>query len=100
MALYLVHHSHTDETCPAKNPELVRIFAAHVNQANGDKYGVRILADFVNDPEHTVILVVEADSMDKVHNFVTPFINVGPTTIKEGYTCEQVAQQCLKANDS
>ena len=75
MALYLVHHSHTDETCPAKNPKLVRIFAAHVNQANGDKYGIKILADFVNDPEHTVILVVEADSIDKVHNFVTPFIN-------------------------
>ena len=95
MALYLVHHTHTEETCPLKHPEMVRQFSQHMAQANGDRYGVKIVADWVHDPEHTVILILEADDSEKVKNFIQPFLNVGPTSIKEGYTCEQVAREVL-----
>ncbi len=95
MPLYLVQHTHTPDTCPTKNLEMVRQLAAHVTQANADRYGVKILADWVYEPEHTVVLVLEADSPEKATNFVLPFLNVGPITIRAGLTCEEVAKRCL-----
>lgn len=95
MPLYLMQHTHTAETCPRNNPEMVRALANHVTQANAEKYGVKILADWVDEPQHTVILVLEADSPDKATNFVLPFLQVGSITIRAGETCEQVARACL-----
>lgn len=95
MPVYLVQHTHTAETCPTKNQEMVRQLANHVTQVTADKYGVKILADWVSEPEHTVILVLEADSPDKAVNFALPFLNVGSLTIRAGATCGQVARQCL-----
>ncbi len=95
MALYVVHHTHRAETCPTKNPDIMRQLSEHVTQANADRYGVTIVADWVNEPEHTVILVLEADSADQVNDFAQPFANVGPITVKVGSTWEEVAQECL-----
>lgn len=95
MGLYLVQHTHTAETCPTKNPAMVRQLAGHMTQQNADKYGVKILADWVNEAEHTVILVLEADSPEKATNFALPFLNVGPITIRAGATCQEVAKACL-----
>ncbi|MDP3767516.1 MAG: DUF3303 family protein [Dehalococcoidia bacterium] len=95
MPLYLVEHTHPVETCPTKNPDMVRQLAAHVTEENAAKYGVKIQADFVREADHTVILVLEADSPDKVTNFALPFLSAGPITIKAGETCDQVARACL-----
>ena len=95
MPLYLVQHTHTAESCPTKNPETVRQLSSHVTQSNASKYGVKILADWVYEPEHTVILVLEADSPEKATNFALPFLNVGSITIRAGATCEDVAKMCL-----
>ena len=67
----------------------------HTTAANAAKYGVRILADWVNEPEHTVILVLEADSAENASRFVLPFLNVGSIKITAGVTCEETAQRCL-----
>lgn len=78
-----------------KNPDMVRQLASHVTQANADKYGVKILADWVYEAEHTVILVLEADSPEKAAKFALPFLNVGTITMRAGATCEEVARECL-----
>lgn len=95
MALYLIQHTHSPERCPTKNPEMVRQLASHVTAANAAKYGVKIVGDFVYETEHTVILILEADTPDKAANFALPFLNVGSITIKAGSTCEQTAKECL-----
>ncbi len=95
MPMYLVEHTHPADSCPTKNLDMVRQLADHVTQANADKYGVKILADFVREVDHTVILVLEADSPDKATNFALPFLNAGPITVKVGETCGDVAKACL-----
>jgi hypothetical protein len=95
MALYLIQHTHTAETCPTKDPEMVRQLSSHVTAANASRYGVNIVADFVYEPEHTVLLVLEAESADKAANFALPFLHVGPVTIRAGATCDEVARRCL-----
>ncbi len=97
MPMFMVEHTHPAETCPAKNPEMVRQLSSHVTQENADKFGVKILADFVREVDHTMVLVLEADSPDKVTNFALPFLHAGPITVKEGETCGQVARACLEA---
>ena len=113
MPVYVVHHHHSAESCPTKNPEIVRQLASYVTPANAEKYGVRILADCVFEPavgsavavpvtygveilaEHTVLLVLEADSPEKATNFALPFSKVGSITVRASSTCEEVAKQCL-----
>jgi hypothetical protein len=93
MALYLVQHVHTAETCPMHDPAMVRQLANHMTQTNADAYGVKIVADWVYEPEHTAMFVLDADSPEKASNFVLPFLSVGSITIKAGATCEDVAKQ-------
>ena len=95
MPMFLVEHTHTPDTCPTKNLDMVRALAGHVTDENAAKYGVKILADFVREVDHTVILVLEADSPDKVTNFALPFLMAGTITVKPGETCAQVAKACL-----
>lgn len=95
MAVFLVQHQHPPASCPTQNPEMVRQLANHVTQANADRFGVKILADWVLETEHTVILVLEADSPEKVTNFALPFLQAGGITVKAGQTCDQVARECL-----
>jgi hypothetical protein len=95
MALFLVQHQHTSETCPTRSPDMVRALRAHVTEANASRMGMTLLADWVNEPEHTVVLVLESDSRQKVEEFAAPFKQAGSVSIKVGLTCEQTARACL-----
>jgi hypothetical protein len=95
MPLFLVEHHHTAETCPTRNPDMVRALRAHVTSANAARQGVKLLADWVNEPEHTVLLVLDTDSLEKADAFAAPFRQVGSVSVKVGETCEQVAKACL-----
>ena len=95
MPLFLVQHTHTSETCPTRNPDMVRALRSHVTEENALRQGVRLLADWVNEPEHTVILVLESDTEEKAAAFAAPFKQIGQVSVKEGQTCEQVARTCL-----
>ena len=46
----------------------------------------------VYEPEHTMILILEAESAEKAMAFAEPFLKVGRLTIGAGATCEQVAE--------
>ncbi len=97
MALYLVEHHHTAENCPRNNPEIVRQLSEYVTDANASKLGVKIVADWTCEPEHTVLLILDTDSPEKAREFARPFLQVGTVTVKEGRTCREVAQECLAA---
>ena len=95
MPLYLVQHTHTSETCPTRNPDMVRALRSHVTEENAIKQVVRLLADWVNEPEHTVVLVLESDTEEKAAAFAAPFKQIGKVTVTAGQTCEEVARTCL-----
>ena len=97
MALFLIEHRHTDETCPTHNLDMVRALCTHVTRENAERYGVKLLADWVNEPEHRVIFVVEAEEQGLVDRFAGPFGRVGEVTVTQGLTCERVAIDCLSS---
>lgn len=95
MPLYLVDHTHSAETCPTRNPDMVRQLAAHVSDESAAKFGVKILGDFVREEDHHVVLILEAGDEESVTKFAQPFSMAGPVTVQSGDTCQQVARRCL-----
>jgi hypothetical protein len=95
MALFLIEHSHTSETCPTRNPEMVRQLRAHVSDENAAKMGVEILGDWASEPEHQVVFIVEAADAQSVENLAGPFRHVGEVRVRPGLTCEDTARACL-----
>jgi hypothetical protein len=95
MALFLIEHSHTPDTCPTRNPEMVRMLRAHVSDENAAKMGVKILGDWASEPEHNVVFIVEAADAQTVENLAGPFRHVGEVRVRQGLTCEDTARACL-----
>ena len=91
MALFLVQHQHSPESCPAGNREMVQQLAAHVSPENAGNFGIKVLADSVLQGEHALLLVLEAESQETIERFVQPFRGVGSVTVKPNLTCGQVA---------
>jgi hypothetical protein len=95
MALYLIEHRHTSQTCPTSNPEMVRALRAHVTPENAEKLGVKLVADWANEPDHHVVFVVDSPSQAAADRFAAPFGQVGTVEVTMGLTCEEVAKDCL-----
>ena len=95
MALFLIEHRHTPQTCPTLNPDMVRALRSHVTPENALQMGVTLVADWANEPDHHVVFVVETDAQAKAERFAAPFSQVGSVEVTLGLTCEQVARECL-----
>ena len=95
MPLFLIEHRHTAETCPTQSPDLVRALRAHVTPENAEKHGLKLLADWVNEPDHHVVIVVDSPTQSAAEGFGAPFKMAGSVEVTLGLTCEQVAKECL-----
>src|SRR5215213_5385751 len=95
MPLFLIDHHHTAETCPTNNLDMVRGLRAHVSAENARSMGINLLADWVNEAEHHVVMVVETDAQSKAEAFAAPFGMNGSVSVQIGMTCEATARECL-----
>jgi hypothetical protein len=93
MSLYFIHHQHSPETCPAKNPEMGAMLLTHISPLNARKFGVRLHGDAVLDGMHTFVLIAEAEDRANVENFMQPFSMAGPVEITPASTCEVVVER-------
>lgn len=90
MSLFVVEAKHPAESCPAASPEMGPMLVQHVSPENTAKFGIRLLGDAVVDGAHTFYLILEADSAEKVSEFMAPFAHVGTVAVMPSSTCEQV----------
>jgi hypothetical protein len=90
MPLYFVEHTHTAESCPTKDREMMLMLGNHVTQTSADKFGIKIHADVVHPGEHRMMMILEAADQPPVDQFVQPFGMVGTVDVKEVTTCEHV----------
>ena len=93
MSLYFIHHKHDEEICPARDPQASNMLLTHLNPMNAQKFGVKIQSDAVLDHEHTFVLIVEAEELAHVENFMTPFNQAGEVKIWPASTCETVVDR-------
>ncbi|HZP25773.1 MAG TPA: DUF3303 family protein [Dehalococcoidia bacterium] len=90
MPLYVFEHQHTAETCPTNNEELMKQLAQHTTNETAATYGIRIDGEAVVTGEHRLIMILEADNLDRVNSYAQPFSMVGSVSVKPALTCEQV----------
>lgn len=93
MALFVVQHEHSPETCPAGHPEMGPALVKHVSPTNAAQFGVTVLADAVLDGKHTFNLILEAESEDRIREFMAPFSQAGNVDIYPASSCEQVVNR-------
>ncbi len=92
MPLFLFRHQHSDATCPTNNPQLVQQLVQHTSRAGAAPFGVLIHGEAVLRGEHSLYMILEADSEEKVREYVRPFAMVGSAEIQPALTCAQVAE--------
>ena len=74
--LFHITHVHTPEACPYGNPEKTRdTFGKMMSSA--EQLGVKLVGAWVDAPAHTVYLVVETDSFQKIEELLAPVIKIG-----------------------
>ncbi len=93
MSLFVVQHKHAAEACPAGHPEMGPMLVKHLSPANASTFGVDIRADAVIDGGHTFYLIVEAESEEKVKEFMAPFYQAGTVEISPSSSCERVVER-------
>src|SRR5260370_41085262 len=90
MALFVVRHQHPADQCPAADPQMGSMLLTHLAPENASAQGVTIDAEAVVNDAHTLYLIVEADTRDRVEGFMAPFARAGTVEVLSASTCEAV----------
>jgi hypothetical protein len=89
MALFVVKHQHSADTCPAGHPEMGPMLAQHVTNQNAQQFGLSLHGEAVVDGAHTLFLIVDGDR-EQIDRFMAPFTQVGSVEVMPSSRCEQV----------
>ena len=90
MALFVAVHRHQADRCPAADPQMGPMLLQHLSPGNASSQGVTISAEAVANDAHTLYLIMEADSRDRVEGFMAPFAQVGTVEVLPASSCEAV----------
>ena len=74
--LFHITHVHTPETCPYQNPEKTRDTFGKM-MSSVEQLGVKLVGAWVDAPAHTVYIVVETDSVEKIEELLAPVFKIG-----------------------
>ena len=73
--LFHITQVHTPETCPYHNPEKARdTFGKVISGAQ--QLGVELVGAWVDAPAHTIYIVVESDSAQKIEELLAPAFEI------------------------
>lgn len=90
MSLFVVRHSHSEETCPARDPQMGSMLLQHISSANAEKHGIKIQGEAVVNGAHTMYMIVDAADEEKVNQFMGPFAQAGSVEVMPASLCETV----------
>jgi hypothetical protein len=90
MALFVAIHQHPADQCPATDPQMGSMLLKHLSPSNASAHGVTIDAEAVVNDAHTLYLIAESDSSERVEAFLAPFARAGTVEVLSASTCEAV----------
>jgi DMSO/TMAO reductase YedYZ molybdopterin-dependent catalytic subunit len=90
MGLFVVRHQHSPEQCPAVEPLAGATLLNHLSRGNVRRHGLQIHGEAVVQGEHTLFIIVEADSQGLVESFMAPFAQAGQVQVFPASTCARV----------
>ena len=90
MSLFVIRHQHEAERCPARDPQMGAMLLQHISPANARSFGVNIHGEAVVDGEHTFYVIADAQSTEKVNQFMAPFTGAGSVQVMPASPCEAI----------
>ncbi|HKS90806.1 MAG TPA: DUF3303 family protein [Tepidiformaceae bacterium] len=93
MALFVVQHEHTRETCPAQDPQMGQMLLQQLSPQNAATFGVTIHSDAVVDGGHALYAIVEASAQPQVDALFAPFAMAGKVNVMPASSCEVVVER-------
>ncbi|MBP1875480.1 hypothetical protein J2Z19_005216 [Ensifer adhaerens] len=60
MPLFIVHHQHSPDTCPARDPAKGTMLLNHLSRSGAARHGVLIKAEAVARASHSLFFIAEA----------------------------------------
>lgn len=79
--LFHVTHSHTEHTCPINNPDALRESFGKVFPSLAES-GVNVVGAWSDPPAHQLFFVIEAESVEAIHEGLQPIIDQGTACIQ------------------
>ncbi len=73
--LFHITHVHTPETCPFHNPEKARATFGKIF-GSAEQIGVTVVGVWADAPAHTLYIVVETDSAQKIEELLGPAFEI------------------------
>lgn len=94
---FLVEHQHTDETCPSRTEEGMRMMADLVlGREHAARAGVRVLEDYLLLGRHRLLIFVQAEDLGSAERYADPFKRVGSVAVHEVGRCEAVMTEAMR----
>ncbi|MEK6756265.1 MAG: DUF3303 family protein [Bacteroidota bacterium] len=93
MALFVVQHQHSPESCPAGDTMMAPMLLSQLSEQNAQRFGVIIQSEAVIDGGHTLYLTVEAPDRKSVEQFMQPFAQIGSVEVWPASHCEVVVER-------
>ena len=93
MALFVVKHQHSAETCPAGDPQMGPMLAQYVSATNAERFGMTLHGEGVVNGGHTLYLILDAAEQGKVQEYMAPFSQFGSVEVLPASSCEQVVSR-------
>ncbi len=90
MPLFVLHHQHDADRCPAQDPQAAAMLLAHLAPDNASSYGVTIQSHGVIDGQHTLYAIAEASDQEALQRFAAPFAQAGSVEVLPASLCEAV----------
>lgn len=76
--LFHITQTHTPEACPYHNPEKARATFGKM-LSGAEQLGVKLVGVWVDAPAHTMYVVVDADSAQKLEELLAPALEIAHT---------------------
>ncbi|MHB8575217.1 MAG: DUF3303 domain-containing protein [Dehalococcoidia bacterium] len=93
MSLFVVHHRHAAESCPAGNAEMAPMLLKLLSAENAAQHGITIHGEAVVDGAHTLYLIADAPSQAAMQQFMAPFAQAGSVEVLAASPCEAVVSR-------
>ncbi len=78
--LFHITHTHPPELCPARDPKLVRMTWGKALKSVKE-VGIELKAAYGDTPAHTLYLIVESDTVEKIEKFLFPVFSIGTAKV-------------------
>jgi hypothetical protein len=92
ITLFVAQHRHAASDCPALSGR-GEVLLSHVSATAAARHGVSIEAEAFIGDEHVLLLVVAADSMEAVSQFLAVLPGRGDLTVVPAFTAEEAVER-------